>query len=251
MSTPPMCWQLQRTWWKSLPLGHFMSRSRARCELWHDLRPCVLSLPCLSLGVACHARSLASFVHHGHCRYFRTDRIEVQKRITPWSLYARWTGVNFEDLAALYQATAGAQGLVHAVGGPQLSADKYTVVLQPVGLPHTAATPLDEGDVQRVAHGVLHALAAIHAVRAMGWGPGTSLPVGLWSVVGCCALQYSCPAAAGQVCAPRPAVAQRGCQLRQVAMVRTSLRGLLSCGKWPNLTQGPSALTSIDLILHL
>jgi len=52
--------------------------------------------------------------------YFRTDVIAVHKRIQPWSRYARWTGVSFADLAALYQATAGAAGLVHVVAGPLL-----------------------------------------------------------------------------------------------------------------------------------
>ena len=104
-------------------------------------------------------------------RYFRTDHITVQKRIQPWSLYTRWTGVDFKELADLFQATAGAQGLVHAVAGPQVVDDKYTVTLQPVGLPHTAATPANDEELRRVAHGLLHALAAIHAVRAVNWGP--------------------------------------------------------------------------------
>jgi len=95
--------------------------------------------------------------------HFRTDRVVVQKRIQPWSLYARWTGTEVGELAAVYQATASAQGLVHAVAGPQVDDDKYTVVLQPVGLPHTAATPRDEEGLRRAAHALLHALAAIHA----------------------------------------------------------------------------------------
>jgi len=38
-------------------------------------------------------------------------------------------------------------------------------VLQPVGLPHTAASPRDEHELVRVAHGLLRALAAIHAAN--------------------------------------------------------------------------------------
>ena len=139
-----------------------------------------------------------SLLHHVLGRYFRTDSVVVQKRIQPWSLYTRWTGTEVSELAALYQATASAQGLVHAVAGPRVDGDKYTVSLQPVGLPHTAATPRGEDGLRRVAHALLHALAAIHLVSASdAW---------IWAshccVTGCCDLECPCLAVAGRLCVP-------------------------------------------------
>ena len=99
------------------------------------------------------------------CRFFRTDRMEVMKRVKPWSTYATSTGVGFDSLKQLYEATSGASGVVHAAQAPVLDADKYTVSLRPVGMQYLAAIPVDEAAVKMVAHGLLHGLAAIHQVR--------------------------------------------------------------------------------------
>lgn len=90
----------------------------------------------------------------------------VVKRIEPWSTYAAAAGVDFDVLAKLYEATANAQGVVHAVQRPELKKgkDKYTVGLQPVGWPYQAAIPACEDDLCKAAHGLLHGLDAIHEV---------------------------------------------------------------------------------------
>ena len=105
-------------------------------------------------------------------RYFRTDRLTVKKRITPWSKYSDAWGVNYETLKRVYKRTAKSSGLVHvACNGEGLSmeADEYTVELTPVGLQQADARPTTEQQAASSAHGFLHGLDAIHKVRSIAW----------------------------------------------------------------------------------
>ncbi|KXZ43705.1 hypothetical protein GPECTOR_82g239 [Gonium pectorale] len=94
---------------------------------------------------------------------FRTDVLEIRKRVSPWSTFASLCGVDFTRLEQLYRATTQRQGLVHAVkGAPTLQGSVYSVDLIPVGLPSSNTLPATEDDAQRLLHGLLHGLAAIH-----------------------------------------------------------------------------------------
>ena len=89
----------------------------------------------------------------------------ARKRIKPWSLVERMMGVKFADIRRLYGETANAPGLIHAVaGGPVLDGDRYDVTLAPLGREGKYESFNDEKAVQRMAHGLLHGLAAIHEV---------------------------------------------------------------------------------------
>ncbi|CAL8464676.1 g4211 [Coccomyxa elongata] len=97
--------------------------------------------------------------------YFRTDRLTVKKRITPWSAYHDGWGVEFQTLQRVYERTAKSSGLVHVARGGdglRLEADKYTVELTPVGLQPADARPSTEQQAASAAHGFLHGLDAIH-----------------------------------------------------------------------------------------
>ena len=113
---------------------------------------------------------LCSFVQHDSgtmCRYFRTDRLTVMKRIRPWSQYCDVWGVDFETLERVYKRTAKSSGVVHLArfgGGLSLEADKYTVELAPLGLQRGDARPSTEKEAASAAHGFLHGLDAIHKV---------------------------------------------------------------------------------------
>lgn len=98
-------------------------------------------------------------------RFFRTDRLSVQKRISPWSSYEAAWGVEFSCLQSMYSQTRLQAGLVHAAdGGPTISSDKYTVELGPVGLQRGDARPVDEEQAKSAAHGLLHGLQSLHEV---------------------------------------------------------------------------------------
>lgn len=95
--------------------------------------------------------------------------MEVVKQLHPWTKYAAATGVGFEHLQAVYAATAGAQGVVHAAEGPappQDTGDRYKVTLWPVGRLYESAIPVEEEDLRVAAHGLLHGLDALHKVCA-------------------------------------------------------------------------------------
>ncbi|PNH00231.1 hypothetical protein TSOC_013958 [Tetrabaena socialis] len=94
---------------------------------------------------------------------FRTDTLEIRKRVAPWSAFAFWCGVDFTRLEQLYRATAQRPGLVHAVkGAPTLEDNVYSVDLIPVGLQSSSARPATEEDARQLLHGLLHGLEAIH-----------------------------------------------------------------------------------------
>jgi hypothetical protein len=90
----------------------------------------------------------------------------VRKRIEPWSLMERTMGVKYAEIHQLYCETANSPGLVHAVAGPALDGEQYNVTMVPLGREGQHEGFGDEKAVQRMAHGLLHGLAAIHEV---GW----------------------------------------------------------------------------------
>lgn len=92
----------------------------------------------------------------------------VRKRIEPWPLMEVVAGVSFADISQLYRDTAQDQGLVHAVEGPSLVREKYTVTLAPIGRQGQYERIRSEEDVRCMAHGLLHGLAAIHKVSELG-----------------------------------------------------------------------------------
>ncbi|KAG2445395.1 hypothetical protein HXX76_000017 [Chlamydomonas incerta] len=95
---------------------------------------------------------------------FRTDKLAVRKRVSPWSTFASWCGVDFTRLQELYRATAQRQGLVHALkDGPILKGSVYSVDIIPVGLSSSNALLTTEDEARQLLHGLLHGLAAIHA----------------------------------------------------------------------------------------
>ncbi|KAK9905857.1 hypothetical protein WJX75_007682 [Coccomyxa subellipsoidea] len=97
--------------------------------------------------------------------YFRTDRLSVKKRVTPWSKYREIWGVKFKTLQRVYERTAMSSGLVHVASdgeGLSVERDKYTVELTPVGLQLADARPTTEQQAASSAHGFLHGLDAIH-----------------------------------------------------------------------------------------
>eukprot|EP00198_Chlamydomonas_reinhardtii_P002424 XP_001691760.1 predicted protein [Chlamydomonas reinhardtii] len=69
---------------------------------------------------------------------FRTDVLEVRKVVSPWAVFAAWSGVDFKKLKKLYRATAKRQGLVHIASKDALTlrGDVYTVDLIPAGFVH-------------------------------------------------------------------------------------------------------------------
>ena len=98
--------------------------------------------------------------------YFCSHETVVRKRIDPWQAMEAAVSVRFDHIAKLYQLTATLPGLVHAVEGPFLQDSKYTVKLAPIGRQGKHEQLREEEDVRRMAHGLLHGLAAIHGVRA-------------------------------------------------------------------------------------
>jgi hypothetical protein len=100
------------------------------------------------------------------CSYFSAGDLQVRKSIEPWTLMEETVDVKFTDIQKLYQDTAKAPGLVHATDGPTLAGDRYRVTLVPLGRPGQYELLRTEEAVQRMAHGLLHGLAAIHKV---GW----------------------------------------------------------------------------------
>ncbi|KAK9829793.1 hypothetical protein WJX72_007943 [[Myrmecia] bisecta] len=98
--------------------------------------------------------------------YFRTDRLTVQKRISPWSNYCDLWRTKLKDIRRVYKMTANSAGLVHACikSGPCIERDTYTVELQPVGLQRSNALPTTEEEACAAAHGVLHGLDATHSL---------------------------------------------------------------------------------------
>ena len=78
----------------------------------------------------------------------------------------QWVDVRFPNIKDLYEKTAGAKGLVHALEGPTLGQedDKYKVALVPIGRQGQYELLDTEEEVKRMAHGLLHGLAAIHEV---------------------------------------------------------------------------------------
>ena len=98
------------------------------------------------------------------CRFFSASDMVARKRVKPWSLVEHTMGVKFVDIHRLYSETANAPGLVHAVAGPVLDGDRYDVSLAPLGREGQYERFNNEKAVQRMAHGLLHGLAAIHEV---------------------------------------------------------------------------------------
>ena len=76
--------------------------------------------------------------------------------------------VKFIDIQALYEKTSSSSGLVHAVAGPILVDDRYTVHLGPIGRQGHHELLDSEEEVKRMVHGLLHGLAAIHSVSDRG-----------------------------------------------------------------------------------
>ena len=97
------------------------------------------------------------------CRRF-TRSLTARKTIKSWGRFCGKWGVNAASLADIYRLTSKGGGLVHAVKGPRVVDDKYTVTLAPVGLQKTDAVPKDEQQAQHAAHCLLHGLAALHSV---------------------------------------------------------------------------------------
>lgn len=77
-------------------------------------------------------------------------------------------GVKFTEILEIYRGTASAPGLVHAVSEPVLDGDVFRVTLVPLGREGQHERFPDEQAVQRLAHGLLHGLAAIHEVGLGG-----------------------------------------------------------------------------------
>ena len=98
------------------------------------------------------------------CRIFSGSDMTVLKWISPWQLMEVMVGVKFADIKQLYHETSEAPGLVHAVLGPNLVHDVYMVTLAPIGRRGEYELLRTEEDVQRMAHGLLHGLNAIHQV---------------------------------------------------------------------------------------
>jgi hypothetical protein len=94
---------------------------------------------------------------------FEGATMTARKRVAGWAAYAAAFATDVDTLRQVYSSTAHARGLVHAVHGPSLRGDTYTVVLAPLGLRGADAEPTDEAGLRAAAHGVLHGLAALHA----------------------------------------------------------------------------------------
>lgn len=94
----------------------------------------------------------------------------AHKSIRPWSLLELTTGVRFGDVLELYRRTAKAPGLVHAASGPIRDGEVYHVTLAPLGKEGQHESFGDELTVQRLTHGLLHGLSAIHEVLRRGQG---------------------------------------------------------------------------------
>ena len=94
---------------------------------------------------------------------FEGATLTARKRVAGWAAYADAFATDLDTLRQVYSSTAHARGLVHAVRGPSLRGDIYSVVLAPLGLRGNDAEPTDEAGLRAAAHGVLHGLAALHA----------------------------------------------------------------------------------------
>jgi len=107
----------------------------------------------------------------------------VHKVIKGWSnFWAAWF-TDIKLLEEVYRATRDSAGIVHAIevpaihesgsistgrkrslSIPNLTNDHYGIVMQPVGLRGADATPKDEAQLARAAHGCLYGLEALHKV---------------------------------------------------------------------------------------
>jgi len=113
---------------------------------------------------------------------FRSD-LCVHKVIKGWSNFQAVWFTDIKLLEEVYRATRDSAGIVHAIEGPvihesdsistgrkrslsipNLTNDHYSIVMQPVGLRGADATPKDEAQLARAAHGCLHGLEALHKV---------------------------------------------------------------------------------------
>ena len=66
--------------------------------------------------------------------------MSVRKYVHPWYLMEDMVKVKFIDVQALYEKTSSSSGLVHAVAGPILVDDRYSVHLGPIGRQGARAT---------------------------------------------------------------------------------------------------------------
>ena len=87
----------------------------------------------------------------------------VLKSVCSWAAFCEDLGTSLDVADAAYKCPAPLGGLLRAVMGPSLEADKYTVRSVPLGLTGEQAHPRNEHDLRAAPHGLLHGLAALHA----------------------------------------------------------------------------------------
>ncbi len=64
----------------------------------------------------------------------------------------------------IHESDSISTGRKRSLSIPNLTNDHYSIVMQPVGLRGADATPKDEAQLARAAHGCLHGLEALHKV---------------------------------------------------------------------------------------
>ena len=92
-----------------------------------------------------------------------SKRMAANKTVDGWSALCEEMGTSLSLMKAAYECPAPFGGIVRAVDGPRVKADKYFVRMKPLGMTGTHAMPKNEHELSAAAHGLLHGLAALHA----------------------------------------------------------------------------------------
>ena len=86
------------------------------------------------------------------------------KSIRGWAAFCKDLGASLDIMTTAYTCPAPLGGLVRAAMVPHLDGDVYTVRIVPLGVTGVHAQPESEAELRDAAHGLLHGLAALHAV---------------------------------------------------------------------------------------